>query len=268
MRTTKLIVCGLALIVAAALTNARAELRLDACFSSNMVLQRDVSAKLIGWAEVGYEVTIKLGEEVVGKVVGAGKDKLWTVLLPAQKAGAIPDITVSGKNHVTLTNLLTMACYGMNDGIYASASEERAKAYYDGILKLVKDSQAQGVEKVILLTPPVFDPRPWSTRLSKEGDAPQLNRPCGKYDDVLAGYSKWIMGLKLDGVLSIDLHTPMAILLAERYRKYPGFKLSPDGIHPRPLGHLVMAQAIGEGFWGRIDEADLDAELLKGRSKG
>ncbi|MEI6646765.1 MAG: sialate O-acetylesterase [bacterium] len=156
---------------------------------------------------------------------------------------------------------IIMACYGMNDGIYASANEERAKAYYDGILKLANDCRAQGVEKVILLTPPVFDPRPWSTRLSKEGAAPQMNHPYEKYDEVLAGYSKWIMGLKLDGVSSIDLHTPMKNEIAMRCQKKPEFKLSPDGIHPGPLGHLVMAHAVLNGLGVDMRVEDLDVEL-------
>jgi lysophospholipase L1-like esterase len=151
----------------------------------------------------------------------------------------------------------------MNDGIYASANEGRAKAYYDGILKLANDSRTQGVEKVILLTPPVFDPRPWSTRLSKEGEAPLMNHPYEKYDDVLAGYAKWIMGLKLDGVSSIDLHTPMKNEIAVRRQKKPEFKLSPDGIHPGPLGHLVMAHAVLIGLGVDMRVEDLDAELAK-----
>ena len=83
-----------------------AEVQLAPVFGSNMVLQRDVPAKLSGWADVGEKVVVKLGGLVVGNVVGAGKDKPWIVRLPVQKAGHMPDITIEGKNIITLTNLL------------------------------------------------------------------------------------------------------------------------------------------------------------------
>jgi hypothetical protein len=85
---------------------ACAEVSLAPVFGSNMVLQRDVRVKLSGWADIGEHVVVKLGGKVVGSTVGAGKDKPWTVKLPAQKAGEVPDITIEGKNIITLSNLL------------------------------------------------------------------------------------------------------------------------------------------------------------------
>lgn len=85
---------------------ACAEVHLAPAFGSNMVLQRDVPAKLAGWADAGETVVVKLGGQVVGNVVGAGEDKPWTMMLPVQRAGAMPDIVVEGKNSITLTNLL------------------------------------------------------------------------------------------------------------------------------------------------------------------
>jgi sialate O-acetylesterase len=73
-----------------------------------MVIQRDVPARLVGWADVGETVVVKLGQEVVGRATGKGHDKdaCWTVALPVQKAGPIPDISIEGRNVITLTNLL------------------------------------------------------------------------------------------------------------------------------------------------------------------
>jgi sialate O-acetylesterase len=90
----------------AGLNVACAEVHLSHIFGSNMVLQRDTPARLNGWADVGEKVVVKLGDQVVGNVVGAGKDKPWIVRLPAQKAGDMPEITIEGKNIITLTNLL------------------------------------------------------------------------------------------------------------------------------------------------------------------
>ena len=41
-------------------------IRLASVFSSNMVLQRDVPAKISGTADVGEAVAVKLGHQVVG----------------------------------------------------------------------------------------------------------------------------------------------------------------------------------------------------------
>ena len=83
-----------------------AEVRLSPCFSSDMVLQRDVPVRLTGWADDGEPVRVKLGGRVVAETAGQGSGKLWTVVLPAFSAGAVPDLTVEGKNILILTNLL------------------------------------------------------------------------------------------------------------------------------------------------------------------
>jgi sialate O-acetylesterase len=90
----------------AGLTIACADVHLAPVFGSNMVLQRDVQAKLSGWADAGEKVVVKLDGRVVGSAVGAGKDKPWLVRLPAQKAGGMPEVIIEGKNIITLTNLL------------------------------------------------------------------------------------------------------------------------------------------------------------------
>ena len=71
-----------------------------------MVLQRDVPAKISGWADEGEVVVVKLDNQVVRKAVGAGPEKAWTVTLPMLHAGQVPDLAFEGKNTVTLTNLL------------------------------------------------------------------------------------------------------------------------------------------------------------------
>ena len=83
-----------------------AEVQLAPVFGSNMVLQRDVPAKVGRLGRCKQKVVVKLGGLVVGNVVGARKDKPWIVRLPVQKAGHMPDITIEGKNIIILTNLL------------------------------------------------------------------------------------------------------------------------------------------------------------------
>ena len=83
-----------------------AAVKLAPFLTSNMVLQRDVPVRLSGWADAGEAVVVNLGDSVVGKTVGAGEKTPWVVMLPAQKAGVLPDLVFQGKNTIRLTNLL------------------------------------------------------------------------------------------------------------------------------------------------------------------
>lgn len=58
---------------------------------------------------------------------------------------------------------VVFACYGMNDGIYYPFSKERFAAYQQGIGKLIDKVKESGA-KIVLLTPPPFDPLPLQPR--------------------------------------------------------------------------------------------------------
>jgi len=101
MRRTWLGTCvGLLMCVA-----AQANVRLPAVLSDNMLLQRDVATKFWGWADMDEEVTVTVGDQVLPKVV-AEPDGKWLVTLPKFPAGAVPDITVQGRNKLTVKNIL------------------------------------------------------------------------------------------------------------------------------------------------------------------
>lgn len=132
-----------------------ADVHLAPVFGSNMVLQRDVPAKLVGWAEVGEMVTVKLGEKVVGQVAGTGKEKPWTVLLPVQKAGPVPDITVVGKNSIVLTNLLAgdvWVCSGQSN--MAQSLQRGEWCGYGGVLDVEKEVVAASHPTLRLMKSP------------------------------------------------------------------------------------------------------------------
>lgn len=86
--------------------NGIADVRLSPCFTSNMVIQREVPTRLTGWAEEGEVVRVKIGDRVVAETVGRGSQSTWMVTIPAFPAGKVPDITLEGSNSITLTNLL------------------------------------------------------------------------------------------------------------------------------------------------------------------
>lgn len=158
---------------------------------------------------------------------------------------------------------VVVACYGMNDGIYYPFGEERFKAYQDGINRLIDKVHAAGA-KLVLLTPPPFDPVP----LRDKGKL----KPAGEdmyayfamyedYDGVLRRYGQWIMQQADRVELVIDVHKPLAEFVSERRKSEPAFTLSPDGIHPNAIGHRLMGETILTA-WGVESTNEPDEKLL------
>jgi sialate O-acetylesterase len=82
-----------------------ADIKLGSLFTDHMVVQRDMKVPVWGTAAPGEEVTVSLGKQKVsGK---AGEDGKWLVRLEPLKAGGGPlDMTVAGKNSITLNDIL------------------------------------------------------------------------------------------------------------------------------------------------------------------
>ena len=94
----------LALAAVGLVPAVRADVRLPAILGSNMVLQRDREVPLWGWAEPGEKVTVTFGTE---KKEATADDKgRWQVKLAARPAGGPFELTVAGKNTMTLANVL------------------------------------------------------------------------------------------------------------------------------------------------------------------
>ncbi|MBM3852841.1 MAG: SGNH/GDSL hydrolase family protein [Verrucomicrobia bacterium] len=143
---------------------------------------------------------------------------------------------------------LVLACYGMNDGIYHPLGAERRQAFQNGMKRLRDKVVATGA-RIILLTPPVFDPVPIRTRVLPAGLA-KYDQPYEGYNDVLDAYSEWLLGMRARaGWEVLDLHGPMNTALAERRKANPAFTFARDGVHPGPEGHLLMARPVLEA-WG------------------
>lgn len=141
---------------------------------------------------------------------------------------------------------VVVICYGMNDGIYYPFSEERFEKYKEGLRYTFEQVQGTGA-RVILMTPPAFDPLP----LKKQGKL----LPDGaekyawfsiyeNYDDVLKQYSAWVMTLKNEVDLVIDLHTPVNDYVRAKRQQDSEFTMSPDGVHVNEEGHEVLAKTI------------------------
>ena len=158
---------------------------------------------------------------------------------------------------------LIVACYGMNDGIYYPLGEERLKAYQDGIRRLA-DAVTAAKARLLLLTPPTFDPVPLKGRTLPAGlDA--YPKPYERYDGVLAKYGEWLLEQRAKGWAVGDIHGPMARHLAERRKEKPDFLFAGDGVHANATGHWLMAQAV-LGVWevpADVDAAVIDAAAGK-----
>ncbi|MCM8533695.1 MAG: SGNH/GDSL hydrolase family protein [Lentisphaeraceae bacterium] len=150
--------------------------------------------------------------------------------------------------HTRIDNILketkpeiVVFCYGMNDGIYHPQSPERMKAYRDGVNSLINKIETVGA-KVIIMTPPPFDPVPIAKKtVDKLAADFSYKTPYKGYNDVLGDYADWLMTLDYPVV---DQNGLLSEYLKLQRKSDPSFKFSGDGIHPNPEGHLLMSKAL------------------------
>jgi sialate O-acetylesterase len=81
----------------------RADVKLHGLFSDYMVLQRDAAVPVWGWADEGESVTVEFRGHAIKTVA---KDGRWMVRLPKLKAGGPDELKVSGKNNLTLREVM------------------------------------------------------------------------------------------------------------------------------------------------------------------
>jgi sialate O-acetylesterase len=82
---------------------ARADVRLHGLFTDHMVLQRDASVPIWGWADEGEAITVEFRGHTVKTVAKDGK---WMVHLKRLKAGGPDELKVTGQNSLTLPDVL------------------------------------------------------------------------------------------------------------------------------------------------------------------
>lgn len=163
---------------------------------------------------------------------------------------------------------VVMACYGMNDGIYAPFSDERFTAYKKGIDTLADRCKERGIP-LILLTPPPFDPVPIRAKLKGDGATDYgWMTPYAKYhEDVLWRYAAWIRGRVEKGVTTIDVQDPIATFVGVQRGKFKStdYRLADDGVHMNADGHWLIAVAILDGLKTPLtwNSALIDARSLR-----
>ncbi len=147
---------------------------------------------------------------------------------------------------------VVVACYGMNDGIYHPFSEPRFLAYQAGIRRLVEKVHAAGA-KIVLVTPPPFDPVPLKSSpgklLAAGAEKYAWFAIYEDYDSVIKRYGQWIMQQSDLADMVVDVYTPLIGFLTEERRRDPEFHVAADGVHMDQTGHRIMAMAILKA-WG------------------
>ena len=94
------------LALIACVSPASADVKLPAIFGDNMVLQRDAKVAIWGWAAPGEGVSVTVSNPKQHVAVSAGKDGKWKLELAPMPAGGPVEITVTGKNTITIKNVL------------------------------------------------------------------------------------------------------------------------------------------------------------------
>jgi sialate O-acetylesterase len=128
--------CVLSLIAASSFC----QVKLPRLVRDSMVLQRDMKINIWGWASKGEKVTVKFNSKTYKtKTAGDGK---WLVQLSPMKTGGPYTMTISGKNKITLHDILigdVWFCSGQSNMVHqmklhsVKYPEEIANANYPEI---------------------------------------------------------------------------------------------------------------------------------------
>ncbi|CAD0003182.1 sialate O-acetylesterase [Flavobacterium salmonis] len=83
---------------------ASANVRMPLLFSDGMVLQRNKEIPVWGWADANEKVTIHFNKQT--KTIQADTNGKWMVKLAAEKAGGPFELSITGKNKITIKDIL------------------------------------------------------------------------------------------------------------------------------------------------------------------
>lgn len=130
----------LVLIILNTAPNLFSQVQLPRLIRDSMVLQRDQQVNIWGWASAGERVVVKFnGKQYKTKADATGN---WKIHLPPTKAGGPYNMEISGKNKVTLQNILfgdVWFCSGQSNMVHQmnihdiTYAEDIKTANYPGI---------------------------------------------------------------------------------------------------------------------------------------
>ena len=128
-----------ALATLTAAPQVRADIVLANILGDNMVVQQKAPTNVWGFADAGEKVTVRFGDSEASAT--AGDDGRWRIKLDPPQAGGPYEMTVEGKNKITLANILVgevWVCSGQSNMEWSVArsdnpQEEIAAAKYPQI---------------------------------------------------------------------------------------------------------------------------------------
>lgn len=124
----------LALITGITLTTTKAQVRLPAIFSDNMVLQQKSAVAIWGWSSPGQKIYVTNSWNNTTDSTRATGGARWKLTINTPAAGGPYTLTINGGNTITLNNVLigeVWVCSGQSNMEWSSGSG------------LVKDDSAQ-----------------------------------------------------------------------------------------------------------------------------
>jgi sialate O-acetylesterase len=137
----RLIVLALSSIAVLLCPAARADIRLPSVIGDNMVLQGSDTVSIWGWADAGEEISVKVSWHRAEWIVQGDNAGRWTFKMTAPDVGGPYEMTLKGKNTITIKNILVgevWVCSGqsnmqMSVRSSANADQEIAAANYPKI---------------------------------------------------------------------------------------------------------------------------------------
>ena len=97
-------------------------------FADNMVLQRNVSIPVWGWADANEKITIQFIKQT--KTIKADKNGKWIVRLDAENAGGPYELLIKGNNSIQIKNVLVgevWLCSGQSNMEWTVGQSDNAK---------------------------------------------------------------------------------------------------------------------------------------------
>jgi sialate O-acetylesterase len=234
---------------------AQADVRLPAVISDHMVLQQETPATVWGWAEPGEKVTVKFADKTAE--VAADPAGKWSVKLDDLKAGTVGELTVAGKNTLTVQDVAVgevWICSGQSNmewtvsGAKEAASEiAAAKFPLVRMFTVQKNSKAEPQEDL---------PGKWAVATPENAGAfsavgyffgrqlhQTLQQPIGLI------HTSW-------GGTAAELWTPKPVLAAD-----PDFKAAFDAWDQKVAAYPKAKEAFDAALakWKEDDKAARDA---------
>lgn len=138
---------------------AMANISLPNFFSDNMVLQRNSSIKIWGWANPKEEIRITSSWDNQDYKTIANSEANWELIIPTPKEGGPYSITFKGYNQITLKNILIgevwlcsgqsnmemNANWGINDGEKEAAKATNTNIRFFSVEKSSSESPQQNL---------------------------------------------------------------------------------------------------------------------------